>query len=406
MTIENLKKYPSAVFMSRDEGMGRAELESLFATFVAIKEYAKNNTKELQKYIRNRIVKILDYGTPTFSNGHNWGYPILCACLTLIKRDPNLWNAFSDFQHQQIEQCMRMFALMWNFGCNEFNDFRTGIGLHGDYRKKNVGLNYLLCNNALIMLIEQYYGSIDAINEIFATADYDTEIAQLNELKLSNAYRAWTTSGPVDEAGVQYPGARDLFHSETPKQAYRFSRLGDDKVLVSAGEGVGCKVPFAYRAMAKNKKLTTPREIFDNILTNHCFCRTCESIVKIPFEVDFSAHIADGTISPYEGQKGMISEFNKGEDERKRSSIFHCEIDFMMLMCYFEAMRLLGICEPTELPYWNLVNVGMEDFIYKKEHGYVGYAMYHIEDPRKWGLRSELAIQLWKEEYRIDNKEG
>lgn len=390
-------------FTILDARKGTAALQSIFYTFIAIKEAYESNSTEAKDIIKTHISSILYNGCPAFDNGHNWGYPIFCACITLINKKEELWNLFTEKEQAQMHECMRMFALMWNFGCNEYNDFRTGMGLKGDYRKQNVGVNYLLSNNALIVFLEQYFGSIEALNELFATVDYETEMHTLKELSMSNAYHVWTTPGIVSADGTQCPGAKELFSSETPITAYIYKKVGDNKVIVPAGEGLGCKVPFAYRAMAKKEKLYTPMDIFNNIMTKHCFKKICKSIVPIVFEDNFSAHIADETVSPYEGQKGMIAEFDAGTEARQRSSIFHSEIDFMICMCYFETMRLLNICEPTDLLYWDLVNVGMEDFIYKREHGYVGYAMYHIEQLGKWDLDSGLAIQLWKEEYRKDN---
>ena len=406
MNIKSINKIAPANFSILDFNQGASNLERLFAVFAAIKQYKSNPTKEWSDFIYNRISIILSGGGPAFDNGHHWGYPILCACITIIREDDDLWGLFSDMQQKQLHEYMRMFALMWNFGCNADNDYRTGMGLHGNYRKKNVGVNYLLTNNALIVFLERYFGSIEKLNEVFASVDYEQEMSTLKELGLNRAHEIWTTEGPVDVDGTQYPGAKELFHSVEKREAKIVRQIGSDKIITYAGEGYGCKLPFAYKAQAKDERLYTALDIFSNILTKHCFCRICKSVVEIPFEDDFSAHIEDGTTSPYEGRNGMIREFDTGTDARKRSSIFHCEIDFMMLMCYFETMRLLGICEPTELPYWELVNVGMEDFIYKKEHGYVGYAMYHIEDPKRWTLRSELAIQIWKEDYRTDRMEG
>lgn len=400
MNIENLlKSRHYGHFLTMDAARGTDTLQGLYPIFISISQYYKNteHKEELKVFIHDRISKVLSVNLPAFDNGHNWGYPILCACFTLIKGNEELWELFTDHEHALIHQSMRMFALMWNFGCNAANDFHTGIGLHGNYSKYHVGVNYLLCNHALIVFLENYFGSIDALNELFLTVDYDAEMQKLKDLGMKAAYKVWTTPSFVDENGVTRPGARELFCSDEPIEAYYPARVGRTFFAKKAGNGVGCKVPFKYSSQ-RGKNLSKPLYIFHNILQMHCFNQTCVSQVKIDFEDDFTAHIADGTISPYEGQKGMIAEFNRAN----RSSIFHCEIDFMLLMCYFETMRLLGIHDLTECMYWDKVNVGMEDFIYKREHGYIGYAMFHVEQPGKWNLRSDLAIELWKEDYRKD----
>ena len=403
MTTEKILNHRgTARFGQSDFLSGGNQLQSLFYVFCAIKKVYENaeDKEELCTFIKTNIEGTLPAGAPSFDNSHNWGYPVLCACLTLIANNETLWNLFDENMHECIHECMRMFALMWNFGCNERNDFRTGIGLHGNYRKCYVGVNYLLTNNALILLLDKYFGGIQGLNAIYRTVDYDTQINRLYELGFFSAYKTWTTPGVVDADGTSYPGAKELFAADRRISTKYKKHLGNSVRLAEGGNGLGCKISFGYRPVNGKPRIETALGIFENILESSCFTKTCVSTVEIPFEDDFSAHIVDGTTSPFEGQYGMFSEFNGGTDANKRSSIFHCEIDFMLLMCYFESMRLLGIAEPKDLACWEAVNVGMEDFIYKREHGYMGYSMYHIEDPAKWTLDSALAIDLWKTEYR------
>ena len=409
MLAENILKHNKRIgFDTNDFQTGAIQLQGLFLVFCAIKKVYENDEQEefLCDFIKTGIESIIPARAPAFDNGHNWGYPILCSCLVLIANNEKLWNLFDKNTQDCIHECMRMFALMWNFGCNERNDFKTGIGLHGNYRKCYVGTNYLLTNNALILLLDKYFGGIQELNGLYKAVEYDTQINRLRDLQLLSAYKTWTTPGVVDKDGTLYPGARELFAAPQKTTTKYRKRLGDSVILADGGKGLGCKISFGYRPISGQPRIETALGIFEHILKTNCFIKTCVSSVNIPFEDDFSAHIADGTVSPYEGQYGMFSEFDGGNEANKRSSIFHCEIDFMILMCYFETMRLLNIAEPSELSCWDAINVGMEDFIYKREHGYIGYSMYHIEELGKWDLDSSLAIQLWKEEYRTNKKEG
>jgi len=83
------------------------------------------------------------------------------------------------------------------------------------------------------------------------------------------------------------------------------------------------------------------------------------------------AWISDESISPYQGQLGMMKEFASGN----RSSTGYCSHDFMLCAVLMSAAKALGICDVSDDPeLWSKVKVGNGDFLYKNEVGYQCFA--------------------------------
>ena len=68
---------------------------------------------------------------------------------------------------------------------------------------------------------------------------------------------------------------------------------------------------------------------------------------------------------------GMMKEFASG----RRSSTGYCSHDFQLTTILILATKALGICDvKANADLWAQIVVGNEDFFYKNERGYQGYA--------------------------------
>ena len=347
-------------------------------------------------------------GAPAFDNSHNWGYSLLCESIALIKYKTELWNLFSQDEQVKLTLIMKMFALMWNFGCNAYNGFATGIGLHGNYGKDS-GPNYRLTNNMLMPYIASFFGSLHNVNLFFEyEADYDYIIAELKKHGFKNAYYNWTTPARTLSNGINAPGARELYNTRENYiaggphvTAYTEDVRGNCLYL---GHGIGCRACYHYRPYQSTIEVshTHYQDLIDDVLLD-CFSGgEVISLVYIEDEDDYCQMDYD-ELSPYEGQEGMMKEFNIPDDSMgQRSSIFHCELDFSLVTASLATLKMLDILEPTSLPYWDKIQVGMNDFLFKKEHNYRGYSMGNFEDY----INHSLPTELWKEYWNNNLREA
>ena len=114
------------------------------------------------------------------------------------------------------------------------------------------------------------------------------------------------------------------------------------------------------------------------------------------------------TISPVEGQDGMMLEFDLENDGLgRRSSLLHCITDFyldtaMAVTCWFLRISKLEVYKNYEK-----VQTGITDFLYKFNHGYNSYSLgqkERIDTSRLTGIT--LWGNYWADHYNINLYEG
>ena len=397
---ELLKDKPK--FNSLDYTSGTEELNKTQLLLQLIIHHYENKNYDEKSDVIYAITHSLDEilykgNEPTFDNSHNWGYPALCASITLIKNKEDLWNAFSDDAKDRMDVIMRMFALMWNFGCNAYNNFKSGIGLHGNYHK-NWGPNYRLSNNMLFPYILNYFGDIEAVNNIFIESDsYNKTINLLSKFNFRNALAVWTRA-EINYDELTAPSAEFLYTYKTQpnilRPAYDLYMKDNLGNTIKYGYGSGCQIPAAYisdSVIYRKEDITVP--LIHDVLEDTFSGGKVVSEVYIE-DADFTCSMPNNLKSPYEGQEGMMDEFD-APDILMRSSLWHCELDFILCMIHFKALSLLDVFDIKKCHYWNKVNVGMNDFIFKKENGYIGFSMGNTEENLK-ELKSSYWIDEWK----------
>ena len=338
---------------------------------------------ENRQDVRDKIVEhtrhiIAGGNEPCFDLGPCWGYLPLCGAFAILHHDPDLWALFTEDEKARITQIMKMFAYTWNLGCNTNNNYGTGPSMRGNYGKWR-GPNYRLTNYSLILFCADFFGGIDELNRLFLSFNYDNEIQKLREYGFTNALEVWST-----------PGAREMLveGGDVYITVDQYGAINKYK----RGTGVGVKAPYAF-------KDSFPHGIV-HFLLNNCFSGgRCQS--KVEIDDTCSAKIADDTVSPMEGLPGMMLEFNLADDGLgKRSSLLHCTIDFILVMCFIATCWHLRITKLQVRPEYAHVRTGIEDYLYKVEHGYIGYSLGLPEKERyDWSTAVKLWSNYWRDHY-------
>jgi hypothetical protein len=390
--LDQLINTPSPQFSRWDYCRGLRELEAtsaLLALIVYDYEQGEGYTNQdlVRNSIKRKLVPVLYQGKePCFDNGHCWGYPVLCQAFSLIKNKASLWSMFSPQTQHRITVLMEMFIHMWNFGCNKYNGFQTGIGLHGNY-KKNANPNYMLSNEALILPCVHFFGNMHECCQVMIHRPYEKIIQELKILGFKNAYRTWMTPGFELPDGTISAGARELFgeinkRRNTPgywNYAYVKDVSGN---IFTAGRGKGCTLPYYYKDRDFDAKdfESYPKEVYEHILAKTFSGGLCQDSIRIDVEQDFITSIKDGTNSPYLGFDGMMWEFNSWDFYGTRSSLFHSMIDFYLITTLLTTLKLLNVKLFDNESQKARIIIGMDDCLYKYFHGYIGYSMGQIEN--------------------------
>jgi hypothetical protein len=207
---------------------------------------------------------------------------------------------------------------------------------------------------------------------------------------MKNALDCWTKPS-ITVDGETFPGTREIWNNGG--EIYSKEMQMDEENLVFKGWGAGIKIEAAYRDV-NDVEVDLPFGLIACIF-NNTFNQTVVSNIDIE-DCHYTAGIADKTISPYEGQDGMMAEFNIPNDGvARRSSLWHCDIDFVLVCCAIAAFNHLGIINIKEAPYWNKEYVGMQDYLYKKDHGY--HSMCNGFVPQATSTDIETWRSYWEE---------
>lgn len=386
-------------------GEGELDLAGSYLYLVVYDyEHKDYEEKELvREKIHSKMYDILYGGMePAFENSHCWGYAPLCQALTLIHNKQELWELFTEDEQKRIHQIMKMFLFMWNWGCNKYNNYITGAGMHGNFHKAS-SPNYLFTNNLLIIfLLHYFHGTCNGsnqfveMNEILRNADYEAEMNILRDYGWNNALKSWTVPDRIGVNGSICYGTKHIFENggKLTGEKRQFEVLCE----TSFGYGQGVKINISYWDTKNREKglIPIPHGIIEQIYTD-CFCNECKSVVEIE-DYDYICSIQDKTTSPYEGRYGMMKEFNLEFDGvSTRSSLKHCKIDFYLVATTSAAIQLLGISNLQETAFWESIKVGMADYLYKEEHGYNGFSLGQRE------AIAEINIEQWKNHWLANN---
>lgn len=326
-----------------------------------------------------------------FDCSTNWQYGITAATIAMASKTPSVWNKISNTNRVRLRTMMEALAYIGSFGTSDYNDYSTGPSLGGNYRK-GWNPNYRLGNIPGMAFITYFFGDGNLeqgsaiVNEMITSFDeaaYDNMIKRFTDYNWKTALAVWTTDGIVLENGQSSTSkAKELLIHGGPAIAKSI----DGQSITGCGSGVGVANggrDYLYQGytLAQADQILRAVIIYNfsgGAVTNEHW-----------HEGQKLAWIADGTQSPYQGQEGMMKEFNSGN----RSSTVYCDHDFTiaipLLSCARELYRYdengrverdafgnpvsLYDCT-TDAELWTKIQVGTEDFIYKITHGYQSYS--------------------------------
>lgn len=263
-----------------------------------------------------------------------WSHNAVAQALLLARHEPSVWQSLSGTDQAKVDDLMQALGIGGNWGYNDANDFRTGIGQFGNF-KKTENPNYREGYVGVEIAAIQYFGPGNW-DRMVSSFGYDSFIARLQADGFANIAGSWARAG------------KDLMENG-----------GRDK---HGGSGAGVKVPFVYFGHHSSDMIG----IYD-ALAKYTWSETVTSAVS-------AARLHDGSGSPFQGQVGMEREFNSRDGSGLRSDALYAYEGFMNSLTTRTSMFVLGAwgCGKTQAAIIQLESVGVGDLIYKLQHGYDG----------------------------------
>lgn len=344
------------------------KLQSASAMMLLALDEAQNGVTEarherLMLHYRNVIKSGKE---PCVDCSHYWSYVPLTCAIALAKKTDSIWSEFTAEEVAKFDFLMTCFAVISNFIANDSNDYRTGLARRGDVAK-HWNPNYKLSLVGPMVACGVYFGSDDIIDSLLMNFDYDSTIAKMKEYGFINMLKVWE-GADYDNNGSIVPGVKKML--EEAGRAFVLQESMGLMNVYTGGQGLGAKIPFLYKGYR-----ATDIEIV-NFLLNDCYNGgAIFSAIDDDGDGINDAGIVDGSVSPYEGQEGLMTEFNGTDYFGIRSDAYYCEIDFIMVASLLGMLKQVGLYnEFAEFSLYSKVYVGNADLFYKLSKGYLSFA--------------------------------
>ncbi|MBR2612320.1 MAG: hypothetical protein IKC72_04545 [Clostridia bacterium] len=331
---------------------------------------------------------------PAFDACCYWSYAVLAGSVSLAKATPSVWNIVPSDIKLRLDVMMRAFAYLASFATSDDNQYLTGPGMKGNYSKV-WNPNYRLANIPIIVYCTHYFGNgdmhlgVDTVNSIlkgFNENEYNDMVNLFSKYGWRRALITWTAEArtSTDGRNIQGKSAKELLlyggqavGEDTSKISDLLVPLGNGKGVTNGGNdyhygGYGLdECDSIIRAMIRCN-YGNDKGLFNEVKSDHWYDKDGDGVK------DIVAWINGDLTSPYQGQYGMMREFASGD----RSSAGYCKADFLLVNTMIYTCKLLKIYDLWTDDYTDAngisireaVLVGNEDFLFKVENGYIGYA--------------------------------
>ena len=343
-------------------------LRSASAFQYLVLEYRRcDRIPAIKEKIKENLVSITTSGKePSFNLGINWHYPMIVNSIALVK-DTDIWGELEEDTKNRLTCLMKCFAYMLHYAHDKDNHYETGLGRNTHFGKKWAP-NITASTIGYALPLAHFFGGNQAMVDLYTSFDYESFIAELNEYGFTKALATFSTPAIDTEYGFQIPSAKEILEGSATEQYVVETRNGLTNISYG-GYGAGIKRKFFCDSFSPFPIGITDPTLFTRLITIVYMLPVKSSITF----GNYIAKIADDTVSPEEGKKGMFFEFNH-KWRSGRSWPQHAMIDFAIMNSCLSTIEELGLFNlDNTVNAKNLMATGNNDLIYKLEHGYNGY---------------------------------
>lgn len=314
-----------------------------------------------------------------------WTHSAAAHTLLLAKRTPEIWRHFSADDRHRADLVMHALAVAAHFTLEDGNDYPVAMdGVSIIYKSWNPNITEGYAD--VIIAASLYFGA-DELDTFFTAFDFDAFVTELRAVHFHNILRGWTHT----------PAIRDLV-----MRGGEFTGPGGPppKSGGTTGRGHGVRHPFHYRGWP----LSQPWEIY-RLQANLMFSRNVRTQVTVTG--DNRTHLMQratrAEFSPWEGQMGMLLEFETTDWNGMRSSLGYAFEGAMIHLGTAATLRVLGEWrdDAAGRDIERRMSVGIADLMFKAKEGYRGWSLglerlnWLEQDLQPMG--SDYIFPLWTE---------
>lgn len=286
-----------------------------------------------------------------------WTHGVPAHALLLAKRTPAVWAQLSADEKARADLLMQSLALAAHFCLDDDNDYYLLLDGYTLFHK-SWNPNHVEGYVGAIISASLYFGP-DALDAFFLQFDFDQFVARLDVANFRNIKKCWTWN----------PAIRGLMMHGGPVAVPADQAMVQG--LVTRGAGVRNTFSMGGQTLREPWALHRTQAL-------RLFAKAVRTQVtaQAGFTSQLLHHASPVTTSPWEGQMGMLQEFESTDWFGLRTSLAYAYEGAMIDIPTAATLMLLGewrAAEGGDL-LERRMDVGMGDLFFKAHEGYRGWA--------------------------------
>ena len=299
-----------------------------------------------------------------------WTHHVPAHALLLAKRTPAVWSQLSADEKSRADLLMQALALAAHFCLDDDNDYYLLLDGYSLFHK-SWNPNHVEGYVGAVIAASLYFGP-DELNAFFKSFDFDAFIKRLDAANFKNIKRCWTWN----------PAIRDLMMNGG-------SVAVPEKQVLAKGvvtRGLGVRNDFTLNGDTLKQPWLLHRGQALRLFSKAV--RT-QVIANASFTSGLMHRATQATESPWEGQMGMLQEFESTDWDGLRTSLGYAFEGAMIDIPTAVTLKLVGEWRATEGGdvLERRMGVGMADMRFKAAEGYRSYSQ---GKPREYNWEESL----------------
>ncbi len=312
-----------------------------------------------------------------------WTHHVPAHALLLAKRTPAVWSQLSADEKARADLLMQALALAAHFCLDDDNDYYLLLDGYSLFHK-SWNPNHVEGYVGAIISASLYFGP-DELNGFFRSFDFDRFVARLEAANFLNIKRCWTWN----------PAIRDLMMNGGSVAVPAKQVLAQGVVT----RGAGVRNDFTL-----NGDTLRQPWLLHRAQAVRLFSKAVRTVVHTGtgYSSGLMQRASTATESPWEGQMGMMHEFESTDWDGLRTSLGYAYEGAMIDIPTAVTLKLVGEWRASEGGDMleRRMGVGMGDMIFKAREGYRSFSQakqreYNWDD-HLMPMGADFIVGLWQ----------
>jgi hypothetical protein len=286
-----------------------------------------------------------------------WTHHVPAHALLLAKRTPAVWDRLSADERARADLLMQALAVAAHHTLDDDNDYYVLLDGYSLFHK-SWNPNHVNGYVGVIVAASLYFGA-DELNAFFRAFDYDTFMTRLDAANFQNIRQCWNWN----------PEMRGLLMNGGPITTAETHALANN--VVTRGRGV--RNDFTIDGFTLHDPWHIHRAYALRLYSKATRTRVT---VKSDYTTSLMNLRSAAIDSPWEGQMGMLHEFESTDGRGLRSSLTYCFEGAMIDVPTAVMLKLMRVWSPENGgdTLERRMGVGLADLRFKAQEGYRGWS--------------------------------